>query len=87
MIGPAYVTHQAAYRSQRRVLKQFGREMAVEECQLSVRTSAAASGELMFTVHITAFGLGHGQLPDLQLARGQAVIFAFEHGLVPSRRA
>ncbi len=40
----------------------------------------------MFCVRITAFGLGHGQLPEVRLARGQAVIFAFEHRLVPSRR-
>jgi hypothetical protein len=59
--------------------------MAVEECQLSVRTSAAASGELMFSVHITAFGLGHGQPPEVQLARGQAMIFGREHGVLPSR--
>jgi hypothetical protein len=63
MIGPAYVTHQAAYRSQRRVLKQSGREMAVEQCQLSVRTSAAASGKPIFCVRITAFGLGQGSSP------------------------
>jgi hypothetical protein len=41
----------------------------------------------MFCVRITAFELGHGQLPEVRLARGQAVIFASEHGLIPSRRA